>query len=82
MSDCPSCEMAEADPRSNFFGTPDCKECCARALAGSPSYFDASRAGTISGTYKSALRYFFSAEPLTEAHARVTAWADRIKGAE
>lgn len=70
---CPVCETARANALSALFDA-GCRECSARALAASPMYFEAERAGRMTGLYTSHLRTVFGAQFL-EGHEAVKRWA-------
>lgn len=57
--------------------TNGCPECSARALAGSPEYFDASQANAITPRYRAALQRVFGGD-WKAGHGRVQDWAQRI----
>lgn len=83
MSACPSCTVAEANPRTGSFHT-GCTECGVRSLAQGPEYFAARVAGKMLPAYVAVLDKLIDGTidgdgPARDAmHARVKAWAKRI----
>ncbi len=63
--DCPACAEAE------------CKSCAARDLARGPAFFEASLAGALTPTYRSALQAAFGADWL-KGHDQVKYWAEKL----
>lgn len=76
---CWACDGARAD---KLFGGYDawCLECSARMLAHSPAFFQSSRLGKMTPTYKATLKRILKpSESLEGGHERVKAWAARIR---
>lgn len=74
---CPDCAAASTDHRWPGYRT-GCRGCSVRALAAGPVYFDASRAGQITPTYRAALRALLG-EDLKASHEEVTAEHHRLQ---
>ncbi len=77
MTRCSACDIARTDPHTGRFNR-DCQECDARSLASSPAYFDSARSGSMTPTYKAALRFVFG-DDIAAGHARVKTWAALLK---
>ena len=79
---CRACGAAEIAPRDCAQYFAGCEGCAARALAHGPAFFEAAQAHVLTGSYRAALQSSFgSSVSLSEAHALVKAWADRIEAA-
>ena len=76
---CPDCLTAEKNPTSGLYQSW-CDECRVRAIANGRELFDASQAGKITPEYRRALVGLFGADKVEEAHARVKAWREKLKG--
>lgn len=78
---CQSCTEAESNPLTPSFHA-GCKECAARALAGGPQFWQASKAKDIAaGGYRDALQSIFG-DGWQQWHTKVRGWADRIAAAQ
>jgi hypothetical protein len=76
---CPACESAEQNPTSGLYQA-NCDGCRVRAIAGGRELFEASKAGRITPEYRRALQGLFGDDKVEEAHARVKAWREKLKG--
>lgn len=76
-SSCVGCAAFAARPNSAHF-ISGCRECKARHFVLGPVFHAAVARGVIDKEYKNELGRIFPGEPLSQAHARVMAWADRL----
>ena len=80
MTNCPACLIAADDPHTGHY-TAACQECKARALAQSPTGFQAHKLGKRTPQYVEALLIWFGAGNELH-HERVKYWAGRTKKVE
>jgi len=73
---CPDCAEAQSNPCTGHFHA-GCPECDARALAGSPQFFNATRAGDFTDDYRELLERVFG-DNWPAGHARAKVWARLI----
>lgn len=77
---CDACDRAQTNVHTGRFNA-GCLECAARALAGSPLFYEAAQVDGITTNYRLILQKTFGKE-WKEGHARVKAWADRLHQAK
>ena len=73
---CPSCTAAEANPQTGLYHA-GCKECAARAIAGSIEHTRAKTLGKMTAEYMALLRWRFG-DDWEAWHQRVKAWSKRL----
>jgi len=73
---CRACAEAQSDPCTGHFNA-GCLECSARALAGSPQFFNAVRTGGFTDEYRALLERVFKSD-WPAGHDRVKVWARLI----
>jgi hypothetical protein len=69
---CVACDNAREHPLSGIF-QQGCDGCAARALARSPEFHEAAKAGAMTPNYRMALATFFPARE-AEGHKLVKGW--------
>lgn len=74
---CLACAETERNPASGRVNA-ECKSCAARDLARGPAFFEASQAGAVTASYKSALQATFG-EDWWRGHDEVKAWAEKLQ---
>lgn len=74
---CPACEAAKTDPYPGLLNA-NCRGCMIRALASSPTFFDASKSGKVTPAYRKELEKLNPNDWKT-SHAEVKTEHDRIQ---
>jgi hypothetical protein len=69
---CPACDNAREHPNSGIYQMR-CQGCSARALARTPEFHEAAKAGAMTPNYRMALAQFFPGRE-AEGHSLVKGW--------
>lgn len=76
---CPACQTAEKNPQTGLFQA-DCQACKVRAVAQGPEFHNSQRIGRLTAEYRRVLTLAIGGD-VSDAHAKVKAWADRLEKA-
>lgn len=76
IAGCTACEAAARNPHSGRYNA-NCDACTVRAVALSPQFYAAERAGQMTPNYRALLEKVFGSDKWREAHERVKAWRSR-----